>query len=103
VLLLDEPTAALDPRSQSEVIDLMVAWGGGSKSVITATHDLGDLEDIADYCFVLDGGKLAAEGCPAEILANTDLLRRTNLIHAHRHRHGSAVHSHPHVHGSEVR
>jgi cobalt/nickel transport system ATP-binding protein len=54
VLLLDEPTAALDPRSQSEVIDLMVEWGGGSKSVITATHDLGDLEDIADRCYVLD-------------------------------------------------
>jgi cobalt/nickel transport system ATP-binding protein len=101
VLLLDEPTAALDPRSQSEVIDLMVEWGGGSKSVITATHDLGDLEDIADRCYVLDGGKLVAEGAPAHILANTELLRRTNLIHAHRHRHGSEVHSHPHVHGSE--
>jgi cobalt/nickel transport system ATP-binding protein len=99
VLLLDEPTAALDPRSQSEVIDLMVEWGGGSKSVITATHDLGDLEDIADHCYVLDAGKLIAEGSPAEILADTDLLRRTNLIHAHRHRHGGQLHSHPHVHG----
>jgi len=85
VLLLDEPTAALDPRSQSEVIDLMVEWGGGSKSVITATHDLGHLEDIADRCYVLDGGKLVAEGRPADILVNTGLLRRTNLIHAHRH------------------
>jgi cobalt/nickel transport system ATP-binding protein len=99
VLLLDEPTAALDPRSQSEVIDLMVEWGGGSKSVITATHDLGDLEEIADHCYVLDAGKLVAEGSPAEILRDTDLLRRTNLIHAHRHRHGGALHSHPHVHG----
>jgi cobalt/nickel transport system ATP-binding protein len=99
VLLLDEPTAALDPRSQSEVIDLMVAWGGGSKSVITATHDLGDLEDIADHCYVLDAGKLVAEGSPREILADTELLRRTNLIHAHRHKHGGELHSHPHVHG----
>jgi cobalt/nickel transport system ATP-binding protein len=101
VLLLDEPTAALDPRSQSEVIDLMVEWGGGSKSVITATHDLGDLQDIADRCYVLDSGKLVAEASPSEILADSDLLRRTNLIHAHRHRHGSAVHSHPHVHGND--
>jgi cobalt/nickel transport system ATP-binding protein len=101
VLLLDEPTAALDPRSQSEVIDLMVEWAGGSKSVITATHDLGDLEDIADRCFVLDAGKLVAEGSPAGILGDTDLLRRTNLIHAHRHRHGREVHSHPHVHGGD--
>jgi cobalt/nickel transport system ATP-binding protein len=79
----------------------MVEWGGGAKSVITATHDLGDLEDIADRCFVLDGGKLVAEGSPAEILGNRELLRRTNLIHAHRHRHGGELHSHPHVHGSE--
>jgi cobalt/nickel transport system ATP-binding protein len=102
VLLLDEPTAALDPRSQSEVIDLMVEWAGGAKSVITATHDLGDLEDIADHCFVLDAGRLVAEGRPGDILRDRELLRRTNLIHAHRHKHaGGPVHSHPHTHGSE--
>lgn len=99
VLLLDEPTAALDPRSQSQLIDLLVEWGGGAKSVITATHDLGDLEDIADRCYVLDAGELVAEDTPAEILRDRDLLRRTNLIHAHRHRHpGGEVHSHPHLH-----
>jgi cobalt/nickel transport system ATP-binding protein len=99
VLLLDEPTAALDPRSQSEVIDLLVEWGGGAKSVITATHDLGDLEDIADRCFVLDSGRLTAEGRPDEILRDRELLERTNLIHAHRHRHPSGeVHSHAHLH-----
>jgi cobalt/nickel transport system ATP-binding protein len=98
VLLLDEPTAALDPRSQSQFIDLLVAWGGGAKTVITATHDLGDLTDIADRCCVLDSGRLVADGPPAEILRDADLLRQTNLIHAHRHRHGGGEHSHPHVH-----
>ena len=99
VLLLDEPTAALDPRSQSQIIDLLVEWGGGAKSVITATHDLGTLDDIADVCYVLDRGKLTAEGAPADILRNQELLDRTNLIHVHRHRHASgALHSHPHGH-----
>ena len=64
VLLLDEPTAALDPRSQSQIIDLLIGWGDGSKTVITATHDLGLVEDIADYCFVLQNGKIAARGNP---------------------------------------
>ena len=45
VLLLDEPTDALDPRSQSQLIDLLIGWGGSGKSVITATHHLGLLED----------------------------------------------------------
>ena len=99
VLLLDEPTAALDPRSQSQIIDLLIGWGDGSKTVITATHDLGLVEDIADYCFVLERGKVAAQGTPAAVLHDQDLLARANLIHAHRHRHGTdVVHSHPHRH-----
>ena len=57
VLLLDEPTAALDPRSQSQIIDLLIGWGEGSKTVITATHDMGLVEDIADHCVILQAGK----------------------------------------------
>ena len=99
VLLLDEPTAALDPRSQSQIIDLLIGWGNGSKTVITATHDLGLVEDIADYCFVLQSGKVAAEGDPNLILGDRVLLERANLVHAHRHRHASGeVHAHPHTH-----
>jgi len=99
VLLLDEPTDALDPRSQSQLIDLLMGWADGSKSVITATHHLGILQEIADRCFVLDRGRLVADRTSAEVLADQDLLDRTNLIHAHRHRHGGALHSHPHTHG----
>jgi cobalt/nickel transport system ATP-binding protein len=99
VLLLDEPTAALDPRSQSQIIDLLIGWGDGSKTVITATHDLGLVEDIADYCFVLQSGKIAAEGNPADVLRDSNVLAQANLIHAHRHRHASGdVHTHPHRH-----
>ncbi len=99
VLLLDEPTDALDPRSQSQLIDLLMGWADGSKSVITATHHLGILEEIADRCFVLDRGRLVADRSAAEILADQELLDRTNLIHAHRHKHGSSLHTHPHIHG----
>ncbi len=99
VLLLDEPTAALDPRSRSEVIDLVAAWAGGSKTVVVATHDLHALEELADRCCVLQAGQLVADAAPAEILADSALLDRTNLIHVHRHHHASGlVHSHPHEH-----
>ncbi len=98
VLLLDEPTAALDPRSQSQIIDLLIGWGNGKKTVITATHDLGLVEDIADFCYLLQNGKVAAQGKPAELLRDQALLASANLIHAHRHYHGSTGHVHPHTH-----
>ena len=91
VLLLDEPTAGLDPRSESQIIDMLIAWGDGTRTVITATHDLGLVEDIADHCVVLYEGKVAAEGEPAQLLRDHALLSRTNMVHAHRHRHASGV------------
>jgi len=103
VLLLDEPTASLDPRSQSQIVDLIQQWKGTAKTVITATHQIEILEDIADRVVILDAGKVLAEGTPAQILSNSELLLRANLVHAHRHSHGSVTHSHPHLHGHSHR
>jgi cobalt/nickel transport system ATP-binding protein len=100
VLLLDEPTATLDPKSESRMIDFLVSCSGGRKTVVTATHDLDLLDDIADLCHVFLLGRIVAAGPPAEILRDHELLRRTGLVHAHRHAHPSGeVHSHPHRHG----
>ena len=98
VLLLDEPTSTLDPRSQSQLVDLIQQWKGTSKTVVTATHQLDIVEDIADRVLVLEEGAVIAAGTPGEILSNGDLLLRANLVHAHRHAHGTVVHSHPHSH-----
>lgn len=98
VLLLDEPTAALDPKSQSQIVDLIEQWKGTTKTVITATHQIEIVEDIADRVLVLEAGSVIAAGAPSEILANDVLLLRANLVHAHRHSHCGVVHSHPHRH-----
>jgi cobalt/nickel transport system ATP-binding protein len=99
VLLLDEPTAALDPGSQSQTIDLLAGWKDTGRTVVTATHDLDSVEEIADYCFVFQAGRLVAQGTPAAVLGDADLLRRTGLLHAHKHVHAQGeVHSHPHHH-----
>lgn len=96
VLLLDEPTAALDPQSQSQTIDFL-AGNPGAKTIITATHDLPVVGDIADRCVVFDAGRITADGPPDTILADEALLLRSHLLYRHRHRHASGVvHSHPH-------
>lgn len=80
VLLLDEPTAALDPRSQRLVVDFLAGWGAGTKTVITATHDLDTVEEIADTAFVFQKGRVVAQGHPADLLADLALLTGANLI-----------------------
>ena len=99
VLLLDEPTAALDPQSQSQMIDFL-AENPGAKTIITATHDLPVVGDIADRCVVFDAGRIAADGPPDSVLGDEALLLRSHLLYRHRHRHASGViHSHPHLPG----
>jgi cobalt/nickel transport system ATP-binding protein len=99
VLLLDEPTTSLDPESQSEVIRFLIESRNTGRTIVTATHDLDIVEDIADFVFVLANGKLAGSGTPAEILADQELLRQTHLAHAHWHVHADgAVHQHLHAH-----
>ena len=98
VLLLDEPTSSLDPSSQSELIDLIQSWKSASKTIITATHQLEIVEDIAERAFVLEEGKVIASGSTRELLSDFDLMLRANLVHAHRHSHGELRHSHPHRH-----
>jgi len=101
VLLLDEPTAALDPKSEATILDLLSSWVGSGRTVITATHDLASLERIATRCALFDNGTMAAEGEPLAILHDVPLLERARLVQVHPHTHtrGSAEpHSHPHPH-----
>ena len=99
VLLLDEPTAALDPQSQSQMVDFLLD-GGHAKTVVAAMHDLQIVRDFADRCVVFEGGRLIAQGPPDVVLGDEELLHRAHLLHAHRHRHASGViHAHPHLPG----
>ncbi len=99
VLLLDEPTAMLDPQSESGIIDLLVGWAGSGRTVVTAINDLELVADIADRCVVLRAGRVVADGSPHDIVRDHELLRACGLLHAHRHTHESGeTHSHPHLH-----
>jgi cobalt/nickel transport system ATP-binding protein len=99
VLLLDEPTSGLDPRSQVELVEILTQLIGAGKTLITATHDLSIAEDIAGRILVMgEDHTLAAAGAPGQILEDTKLLLRVNLIHEHPHRHGDLIHHHGHAH-----
>lgn len=98
VLLLDEPTAALDPRTQSVLLELLHQWGENHKTIVTSTHDLSVLKEICDEVFVMQDGSIVFHDHPENVLENEKLLEDTNLIHEHTHRHEKVVHLHPHTH-----
>jgi cobalt/nickel transport system ATP-binding protein len=101
VWLMDEPTAGLDPRSVSWLVDFIIEQGKAGKTIVTATHDLNIVESIADRIYVIDEHHhIVAEGTPDHILSNHELLIACNLMHEHRHWHGSQAegHAHPHLH-----
>jgi cobalt/nickel transport system ATP-binding protein len=84
VWLLDEPTAGLDPRSQSWLVEFIQAQHQAGKTMVTATHDLSIVELIATRIYVFDEDHhIAACGAPEEILCDHDLLHRCNLAHYH--------------------
>jgi cobalt/nickel transport system ATP-binding protein len=100
VLLFDEPTAALDPRSQQWLMELIIELSRAGKTIVLATHDLGTLGLLADRCVVFsEQHQVLGEGTPAEILTDRDLLLGVNLIHEHTHLHEGLLHDHEHEAG----
>jgi ABC-type multidrug transport system ATPase subunit len=74
VVLLDEPTAGLDPRVAYEVRQLIKARKGRC-TLIVSSHNLQELEEICDAAAILDRGRLVASGTIAELTAATEEVR----------------------------
>ena len=69
VLLLDEPTAGLDPEARVVVRELVAEARAGGAAILLTSHDLTDVERLADRIVVIDQGRVVASGTPAELTA----------------------------------
>jgi cobalt/nickel transport system ATP-binding protein len=99
VLLLDEPTNGLDPKTQSFLVELMLALIEAGKTLVIGTHDLSLVDELRSTVAVLsEDHRVEKIGRTEEILSDEELLLKVNLIHEHVHRHGEAVHRHIHSH-----
>jgi len=78
VLLFDEPTADLDPKSRSELIGIINQLNAEGKTIIIATHDVNAVPDLADRVYVLNK-RIIGEGTPREIFSDVTLLKEANL------------------------
>ncbi len=77
LVILDEPTAGLDPIGCREVKDLILALARRGKTVILSSHLLADVEDVCDRVVIYYGGKIQAMGTLKELLATPDAVRIT--------------------------
>jgi cobalt/nickel transport system ATP-binding protein len=99
VIILDEPTAGLDPLTSRHIIDIILKSNQEGKTIITSTHDLHIVQELSDLVYVLDKNKrITRQGIPLEILSDREFLQNNNLIHIHGHMHDGKMHIHAHDH-----
>jgi len=99
VILADEPSAGLDPRTQAWLTEFVVLLKRSGVTLIAASHDLSFVAETADRALILsEDHRLVYDGTVRDALSDLDLLLSVNLIHAHAHLHDGTVHVHPHLH-----
>jgi cobalt/nickel transport system ATP-binding protein len=99
VILLDEPSAGLDPRTQQWLTEFLNILSRSGTTLIMASHDLSFVAETADRALILsEDHRLVYDGPTEKALRDLDLLFSVNLIHAHPHVHGDQEHVHPHLH-----
>lgn len=98
LLLLDEPTANLDPRATGWLVDFLLDQQG--LTTLVSTQNLSLAAELGERALILDEqGGLMFDGDLDTALGDADLLWRANLAHRHRHRHADGTeHRHVHTH-----
>lgn len=80
VLILDEPTAGLDPRGRRELLARVRAWQEETgMTLLLVSHDLGGLSRVVERAVVLAGGRVVADGPVRQVLSDAELLRVAGL------------------------
>jgi lipooligosaccharide transport system ATP-binding protein len=69
LLLLDEPTTGLDPQARHLLWDRLFRLKAQGTTLIVTTHYMDEAEQLCDRLVVMDSGRIAAEGSPAELIA----------------------------------
>ena len=80
VLVLDEPTAGLDPQGRKEMMEMFARLHHENKiTIVLVTHLMDDVADFSDYVYVLEKGTLVKQGTPREVLQEVEWLQAKQL------------------------
>ncbi|MCI6668292.1 ABC transporter ATP-binding protein [Romboutsia timonensis] len=79
LILLDEPTAGLDPESTKAIVEIIKSMYNKGKKIIITSHDMNLIYDICDYTYVLNKGKIIVEGKVEEVFINEEKIEEAGL------------------------
>jgi energy-coupling factor transport system ATP-binding protein len=79
VLVLDEPTAGLDPQGRRQLLEHILALQGQGITLVIISHNMDELAEICDRLVVIAGGKTVMEGTPGEVFARAADLKTIGL------------------------
>lgn len=79
-ILLDEPTAGLDPEGRQQMIKLVKAISARHKRVVISSHDIDFIYEVCDYLCVLSHGNVLRQGPPESVFLDELLLARAGLV-----------------------
>lgn len=77
LLILDEPGEGLDPAAMEQLLESVVQAAAEGTTVFFSTHQIGEVERIADHVFIINAGELVFQGCLEEI---RESCRRINIV-----------------------
>lgn len=80
ILILDEPTAGLDPRGRDEILDQIAKLHREGLTVILVSHSMEDVAKYADRIIAMNSGKVAFDGTPKEVFRHYKELERMGLL-----------------------
>ncbi len=78
-LLLDEPTAGLDPSGRAQMIDIIKRIVAQGNHVVISSHDIDLIYEVSDAVYVLRQGEVLAQGAPGEVFAQGELMEQAGL------------------------
>ena len=79
ILILDEPTAGLDPYGRDYILGLVENWHKLGRTILMVSHSMDDVARFADRIFVMNHGRLEMQGTPDEVFAEEERLRSMGL------------------------
>jgi energy-coupling factor transport system ATP-binding protein len=80
ILILDEPTAGLDPRGRDEIFsEIKALHDKYGYTIILVSHSMEDVARLVDRIIVMNKGKIALTGCPAEVFKHAEDLKEMGL------------------------